>query len=185
MRRSRYSRGPKRARKRTKPHSTEEYMGTSEFLFEATGLTWIGRQHESFDQSLTDHASRRQPTTIKVVSKIAASDTIRVIAGQEFSLRRTSPAKGTARIQSDHGASECGDAIGRPRRGRHVESLDGIRRAETHSPQPQPAERSDSRRRSASMGDSLLDCGGRLARLPRPHNPKQLRVHPRASCGLA
>jgi hypothetical protein len=39
-------------------------------------------------RSLTDHASRRQPTMTKVVSKIAASDMIRVIVGQRFSFEK-------------------------------------------------------------------------------------------------
>jgi hypothetical protein len=101
--------------------------------------------------SLTDRESRHRPTA-KVASKIAVSDMIKANAGQGFSFKKNVAGERERRESREiHGVSECADPIGRPRRGRHVEFLLGIRRAETRSPQPQPAERSDSRRRSASM----------------------------------
>ena len=39
-------------------------------------------------RSLTDRASRRQPTMTKIMSKIATSDTIRIIDGREFAFRK-------------------------------------------------------------------------------------------------
>jgi hypothetical protein len=112
-------------------------------LFIGTSLTYFGRQRESFDQFATRSRIRAPADHDKVVSKIATSDTISVIACREFSFKNNiTGERNGANPERSTGASECGDAIGRPGRGRHVESLRGIRRAETRAPQPQPAERS-------------------------------------------
>jgi hypothetical protein len=111
-------------------------------LFEATGSSWIAGCRNDSTGSLTHHASRRPPTTAKVMSKIATSDTIRVIVGQKFSVKEnTTGDKNGANPETSAQPAKGDDAISQPPWCRHGESSQGIRRAEARSPQPQPAEK--------------------------------------------
>jgi hypothetical protein len=73
------------------PIRTEECMGK---FIRPNNCSTQQVRHGSVDstnhsiRSLTDHASRRQPTMTKAVSKIAASGMIRVIVGQRFSFKK-------------------------------------------------------------------------------------------------
>jgi hypothetical protein len=108
--------------------------------------------------SLTDRESRHRPTA-KVVSKIAVSDTIGVIAGQGFSFKKnvTGESKGANPERSAEPASAlmrsagCGGVVTLS----SCMEFGGLRRAH-RSPSPPNGQIADDAR--LQRGDNLLDC---------------------------